>query len=123
MGSAAMNANGDIALGYSVSSDTVFPEIRVTGRRSDDPLNSMTMEELTLVPGVSNQTFQRWGDYTSMDVDPADGETFWYTNMILSSQNLRSVWVGVFRLDSFFGAIFVDGFESGDTLEWSAATN
>lgn len=114
MGSIAMNGAGDIALGYSASSTAVFPEIRVTARRFDDPLNQMTMNELTLVPGVSNLTSsQRWGDYTSMDVDPADDTTFWYVNQRLNAVNQRGVWVGVFRLD------FADGFESGDTSAWS----
>ncbi|MEM8964351.1 MAG: hypothetical protein AAGD38_22890, partial [Acidobacteriota bacterium] len=117
MGSAAMNGNGDIALGYSASSSTVFPEIRVTARRAEDPLNQMTMEEMTLVPGVANLTSsQRWGDYTSMDVDPADDETFWYINQRLNATNQRSIWVGVFNL----GTVFSDGFESGDTSAWSS---
>ncbi len=116
MGSIATNGDGDMALGYSASSTSVFPELRVTARRADDPLNEMTMEELTLVPGVASlSSSQRWGDYTSMDVDPADDRTFWYVNQRLNATNARSVWVGVFSL----GAIFADGFESGDTSAWS----
>ncbi|MDH3404816.1 MAG: hypothetical protein OEP45_14445 [Acidobacteriota bacterium] len=116
MGSIAMNGDGDIALGYSASSETVFPAIRVTARRAEDPLNQMTMEELTLVPGVASMTAsQRWGDYTSMDVDPTDDRTFWYVNQRLNATNQRSVWIGKFSLDQ----IFADGFESGDTSAWS----
>ena len=118
MGSIAKNGDGDIALGYSASSDSVFPSIRVTARRAEDPLNQMTMEELTLVPGVASMTSsQRWGDYTSMDVDPVDDKTFWYVNQILSGTNQRSVWVGAFSLDG----VFSDGFESGDTSAWDTA--
>jgi hypothetical protein len=112
MGAMAINGNGDIALGYSASSDTLFPEIRVTARRGNDPLNQMTMEEITLVPGIATlQSNQRWGDYTSMDVDPADENIFWYINQRMDSTNQRSVWVGAFRFA--LGEIFFeDGFES-----------
>lgn len=116
MGSIAMNGEGDIALGYSVASETLAPEIRVTGRRADDPPGMMTMNEIVLVPAGGVLTAnQRWGDYTSMDVDPADDTTFWYVNQRLEANNQRGVWVGVFRLDG----IFADGFESGDTSAWS----
>ena len=58
---------------------------------------------------------QRWGDYTSMDVDPIDGKTFWFINQILNESNQRSVWVGAFRFDD----LFADGFENGDVMPWS----
>ena len=78
MGSIAMNANGDIALGYSVSSSTIHPEIRFTGRLNGDPLGQMTVSEETIFAGPGSQTsLSRWGDYTSMGVDPG-GQTFWY---------------------------------------------
>lgn len=117
MGAMAINGNGDIALGYSASSSTEFPSIRVTARSGSDPLNTMTMEETTLVPGLAVLTAnQRWGDYTSMDVDPADENVFWYINQRLNANNQRSVWVGAFRLGF---NIFADGFESGDTSGWN----
>jgi hypothetical protein len=80
MGSAAMNRFGDIALGYSVSSETTYPSIRFTGRLKGDPLNLMTMGEGVVVNGNSVQTSSnRWGDYSMMSVDPVDDCTFWYT--------------------------------------------
>lgn len=117
MGSVAMNASGDIALGYSVSDATsVLPGIRVTGRNDGDSLGLMTMNELTIKDGEGVQTWtQRWGDYSSMNVDPADGQTFWYTNQIVQSNGNWITWVGHFSL----GDIFSDGFESGATNAWS----
>lgn len=80
MGSIAMNGNGDIALGYSVSSSSTYPSIRYTGRRSTDPPGQMTIEEVEIIGGLSSQTFiDRWGDYACMSVDPADDSTFWFT--------------------------------------------
>jgi len=83
MGSVAMDKNGDIALGYSVvNGTTVFPGIRYTGRLSGDTLGQMTLGEGVIIngSGVQTTTNSRWGDYTSMNVDPTDDCTFWYVN-------------------------------------------
>jgi hypothetical protein len=81
MGSIAMDQAGNIALGYSVSSATTFPSIRYTGQLATDPLGTMTLGEVTVVNGQFSQIGNtRWGDYSSMNVDPVDGCTFWYTN-------------------------------------------
>ena len=82
VGSIAMNAHEDIALGYSVSDATsIYPSIRYTGRRATDPLGQMTLAEQTIINGSGVQTGSaaRWGDYSMMSVDPADDLTFWFT--------------------------------------------
>jgi hypothetical protein len=79
MGSIAMDMVGNMAIGYSVGSATVFPTIRYTGRLATDPLNTMETEA-TIFAGTGSQTVGgRWGDYTSMSVDPSDDCTMWYT--------------------------------------------
>lgn len=80
MGSIAMDKAGNIALGYSASSATVHPSIRLASRRPGDPLGTLA-GEMTLVDGKGSQTSpsSRWGDYSSMDVDPVEACTFWYT--------------------------------------------
>jgi len=81
MPSIAMNGDGDIAIGYSVSSKSIAPAIRVTGRHASDPLGLMTISETSLYDaGTSQVGASRWGDYTTMSVDPNDDNTFWYTN-------------------------------------------
>jgi hypothetical protein len=83
MGSAAMDKNGNIALGYSVSNGVdVYPGIRYTGRLAGDPLGQMTLGEGVIKngTGVQTTTNSRWGDYTSMNIDPVDDCTFWYVN-------------------------------------------
>ena len=84
MGSIAMDKNGDIALGYSVSSGSVFPSIRYTGRVPTDALGTMEAEN-TIFTGSFSQTgsLHRWGDYSAMQIDPVDDCTFWYTNEYL----------------------------------------
>jgi hypothetical protein len=67
MGSVAQDKKGNMALGYSVSSETVYPSIRFTGRKRADPPGQMTIAEGTIMEGTGSQTssFNRWGDYTS----------------------------------------------------------
>ena len=81
MGSVAQDGQGNMALGYSVSSRTEHPGIRVASRLSGDPLGTMPQNELVLVSGAGSQTHSaaRWGNYSSMDVDPVDECTFWFT--------------------------------------------
>jgi hypothetical protein len=86
MGSIAMDHAGNIALGYSQSSSSTNPSIRFTGRAPGDPLGTMTQAETTVITGGGSQTsFSRWGDYTSMSIDPSDNCTFWYTNEYIPS--------------------------------------
>jgi len=86
MGSIAMDKAGDIALGYSVSSGLLHPAIRYTGRVPSDPLGTME-SEASIIEGPGSQTggLNRWGDYSSMSVDPVDDCTFWYSNEYLPS--------------------------------------
>jgi subtilisin-like proprotein convertase family protein len=81
MGSAAMDSQGNLAVGFSVSSTSVFPSIRYAGRLFSDPPGGLFQGETTLIAGSNSQTTSaaRWGDYSSMSIDPTDDCTFWYT--------------------------------------------
>jgi subtilisin-like proprotein convertase family protein len=81
LGSSAMDNQGNLAVGYSVSSLTTFPGIRYAGRLVGDPLGSLAQGEATLIAGagVQTNTGSRWGDYSSLNVDPSDDCTFFYT--------------------------------------------
>ncbi len=83
MGSIAQDKKGNMGLGYSVVNGVdVFPGIRYTGRMAGDPLGQMTLGEGVIIngSGVQTTTNSRWGDYTSMNIDPKDDCTFWYVN-------------------------------------------
>jgi List-Bact-rpt repeat protein len=86
MGSIAMDGVGNMALGYSVSSSTLNPSIRYTVRAPGDPLGQMGSETVVM-PGTGSQTsnLNRWGDYSSMSIDPVDDCTFWYTTEYLKA--------------------------------------
>ena len=87
MGSIAMDKAQDIALGYSVSSSLINPEIAFTGNdpSAGDP-SGILEAETSIINGTGSQTsYNRWGDYSSMSVDPTDDCTFWYTNEYLQA--------------------------------------
>jgi hypothetical protein len=86
MGSVAMDRMGNIALGYSISGPTTPPGIRYTGRMRSEPLGRLE-SEATIVNGggVQVDTFNRWGDYSAMTVDPVNDCAFWYTQQYIAT--------------------------------------
>jgi hypothetical protein len=82
MGSIAQDQQGNMLLGYSASSSSLFPSIGYTGRLATDPSNQLSGEFVSTF-GTGSQTLNRWGDYSSMAVDPVDDCTFWYANEYL----------------------------------------
>ena len=127
MGSIAMDKQGNIALGYSVSSSTLFPSIRYATRSARDALGTMGAEMALMIPstwdagqaseealvtfgqertlrrGSGSQTgSNRWGDYSAMTVDPITDCQFWYTNEFYNPSS-ASDWktaVGAFTVPS-----------------------
>ena len=86
MGSIAMDHIGNVALGYSISGPSLYPSIRYAGRLVDDPAGELPPGESSIVEGGGAQTGSlRWGDYSSMNLDPVDDCTFWYTQEYYAS--------------------------------------
>ena len=81
MGSVAMNGNGDIGVGYSVSSSSTYPSIRFAGQMAANSGSGiLDVDETSIIVGTKSQTgVNRWGDYSMMSIDPSDDQTFWYT--------------------------------------------
>jgi hypothetical protein len=78
--SLAVDRAGNLALGYTASSATLFPAIRYVGRLSTDPPDTLPQTETSLVEGTGSQNVgTNWGAASAMTLDP-DGCTFWYTN-------------------------------------------
>ncbi len=85
MGAISLDQNGNLGLAYTVSSPTTFPSVRFTGKTADVPAGMM-LDEAVCVDGGGVQTFVdpsgragRWGDYSSVSIDPVDQCTFWAT--------------------------------------------
>ena len=78
MSSIGIDGQGNIGLAYSVSGYNKHPSLRFTGRFASDPLGEMTFEEYEFASGSGSIGQDRFGDYASMSVDPADDKTFWF---------------------------------------------
>ena len=127
MPSLAMDGNGDIAIGYSRGDGANFASIYYAGRVASEPLGTLRPEAL-MEAGTGAQTHAaaRWGDYSAMELDPADDCTFWYTNEYLQVTG-NAPWRTRIAAFSFpecgAGMIFADGFETGDTGAWDTTAN
>ena len=110
LGSLAVDAQGNMALGYSTSSATAFPSIAYSGRLVGDTLNQLPQTETVLQAGAGSQVnagsggglVDRWGDYSAMSIDPSDDCTFWYTNEYFdtAAHGTNGVWqtrIGAFK--------------------------
>jgi hypothetical protein len=99
MAAGAMDQSGNIALAYNVSSDVTYPSLRYTGRLADDQAGVMTAPETVIHGGSSYNGTNRYGDYSSMNLDPADDCTFWFTG----EDNTDSAWrtqIASFRFEA-----------------------
>jgi hypothetical protein len=129
MGSVAMDAVGDMAVGYSKSSSTAFPSINYTGRSSTDSLGTLETEA-TLFAGPGSQTrrLTRWGDYSAMSIDPVDDCTFWYTNQYLPANGSFnwSTRIGDFKFSGCHATITAPSTVSAGsstTASWSGISS
>jgi hypothetical protein len=95
MPAAAVNRNGDLAIGYTKSNSVTNPQLKYTGRLAGDPVNTLTQGESTLIDGTGSQsgscggsTCTRWGDYSGMALDP-NGCEFWETGEYYATTGLN----------------------------------
>lgn len=97
-----MDVQGNIGMGYTGMSsanstdDSVLLGSYYTGRYSGDPINVMTIDEGTIMAGDANISSTRYGDYSKIDVDPANDKKFWFVNEVRS--NGRKNIAGVFQI-------------------------
>lgn len=137
MPSISMDRQGNIAVGYTVSSNSVFPSIRFSARRASDPLGTMGLGETTIITGGGSQTGgNRWGDYAAMTPDPSNDAVLWFTHEYYQTTDptpddfplgrnwqtrIASIlmpqlaclgqpvtWVGTLRADTFVGSAAAD---------------
>ena len=101
MGSVMLNGSGQIGLGYSVSSSTVYPSIRYCGQSAGayaSASGTMDITEDVIQTGAYAQSsYNRWGDYSLMSVDPTDDKTFWFTSEYLGSGGTRKTKIASFK--------------------------
>jgi len=100
MGSIGQDKLGNIAVGYSISSSAIHPGINFASRAPTDPAGQLSNETNLLTGTGSQNGHNRWGDYSSMSVDPTDDCTFYYANEFLNSTGdfIWSTHVSSFKL-------------------------
>ncbi|PKP48346.1 MAG: hypothetical protein CVT92_16205 [Bacteroidetes bacterium HGW-Bacteroidetes-1] len=99
-GSMAMDAFGNIGMGYTTVSTAESIAIYYTGRYASDPLGQMTIDETLIAQSLSNNPSNRLADYVHLTVDPSNDKTFWHIAEYFKSG--RKDVVGVFQIASDF---------------------
>ncbi|MEI8006444.1 MAG: BACON domain-containing carbohydrate-binding protein [Bacteroidota bacterium] len=112
MGTVMLNGSNTIALGYSVSGSTIHPGIRYCGQSPMSYLaasNTLDIAEDTIVNGNFSQSgIERWGDYSLLAIDPADTNTFWFTDEYIGSGGTRKTKIASFKYT--FPPLVITGF-------------
>jgi hypothetical protein len=81
MGSIDINQKGNIGIAYSRSGRTSYPDLYFAVRKNSDSLSAMGPQQVFFASGGSQlSSSHRWGDYSSMNIDPADDESLWFTS-------------------------------------------
>jgi hypothetical protein len=139
-GSINMDGQGNIGLGYTIVSSSVYTSLRYTGRLVSDPLGVMTVSEQVIANGdaKTNRTDGRYGDYAQLTVDPTDDLTFWHIGEYMkgNASTVRRSHVASFKISGSTGGgggggnctaevstfPYSEGFEN--TIgQWTQATN
>ena len=80
MGSLTRDNVDDVLVGYSESSTSLYSSVAVAGREFTDTLGTLSPEIFSVNgSGSQTDTGNRWGDYSTMEIDPSDNCTFFYT--------------------------------------------
>ncbi len=117
-----MDLQGNIGMGYTAMAGPTTPNPSTkrissyyTGRYANDPLNTMTIAEELIAAGNGNIPSNRYGDYSKIDIDPANDKQFWFDNEYMN--NGRKNVVGVFQIAPNFnndvGVVSIDAPETG----------
>ena len=94
MGAVAMDRSENLAVGYTRTGSGAgqYPSLVYAGRVPSDPLGTLE-SEVTLLAGTGSQSsggYDRWGDYSSMTIDPTDDCTFWFTESYIKTTGANS---------------------------------
>ncbi len=126
-----MDGQGNIGMGYTAMAGPTTPDPTTkrvssyyTGRFSSDPLNTMTVAEELIAAGNQNIPGTRYGDYSKIDLDPANDKEFWFINEYMNSG--RKDVVGVFQIapdnNNDVGVVSIDTPVSGALSNTEAVT-
>ena len=101
LASAGYDNSGDVLMAFNASSATNHPSLRWTGRLQGDPNGTMSIAEQTILAGSQSQpASNRWGDYSSLSLDPLDGCTFWSTGQYSNGSSGWGTKIAELRLST-----------------------
>lgn len=105
MASPAMDARGNIGIGYSFGGTPHFPGQRFAARLAGDRPGTLTLAETVLAEGKAAQaTTLRWEDYSQTAIDPGDDCTIWYVgDYFKAGATSYSTRIGAFQLPGCAG--------------------
>eukprot|EP01093_Parvamoeba_rugata_P014410 TRINITY_DN4663_c0_g1_i2.p1 TRINITY_DN4663_c0_g1~~TRINITY_DN4663_c0_g1_i2.p1 ORF type:complete len:223 (-),score=-11.01 TRINITY_DN4663_c0_g1_i2:59-727(-) len=95
MCSASLDKQGLVTVGYSYSnpSNDTDPYVGIAYQSVSE-----ASPEYVMARGSAAQVWAgRWGDYASLDIDPRDGCTFWFTTEVVDVHNEWATRVGSFK--------------------------
>ncbi len=104
----SINNDKQIALMYNVTGvsggTNIYPGIRICGQSAAANAaanGTMDIAETIIVNGQTYQSsYNRWGDYTQLSVDPVDKKTFWGTTAYMkTSTSTKYTKIIAFRFD------------------------
>ena len=102
MPSIAVDASGNMGLGFAISAPSIFASSAYTGRLAGADAGT-TQPAAFLASGLAPyvRTFtsgstgrNRWGDYSGTSVDPSDDSTFWVFHEYASTQGTPTTFGG-----------------------------
>lgn len=120
LSSIALDREGNIGLGYNITSYTTYPGLRYTGRLATDPLGTLRSETV-LVEGSASSFSNRYGNQSALTVDPVDGCTFWFTGEYNAAAAAWSTRIGTFSLCECPDTRFLKNSTFGDAATVRAA--
>ncbi|GAB4198190.1 MAG: hypothetical protein Tsb002_32940 [Wenzhouxiangellaceae bacterium] len=81
MGSATLDQDGNVGIGYTRASASTFPSVYFTVHERGVDAPGAVQQESVCINGTGSQTgTNRWADYASASIDPVDQCTFWIAN-------------------------------------------
>eukprot|EP00899_Mesostigma_viride_P016418 jgi/Mesvir1/24778/Mv22032-RA.2 len=99
LSSAALDATGNMALGYSVvdTASVTYPSVYYTGREAGAPLGTMTAAETLVTAGTRASTAAAFGGRSVMVPDPRDGCTFALMAPWETAASRSALYLAMFR--------------------------
>ncbi len=88
---------GNICMIYARSSSKELPSIGRAFRLASEPKGTMSHQVIAR-PSASYYRLSRWGDYSSVMLDPRDQASFWYIHEYATSTTRWNTWIGRVRV-------------------------